>query len=181
MAVLRRIAVVLALAAALLSVPSHAILAGGLSEYEVKAAFLVNFAKFVEWPATAFSSPSAPIVVAVVGDDPFGSDLDDAIRGKTVSGHPLVARRVDWRDDLAHLHVVFISASEKRRLKDILHRLETASVLSVSDMDGFCSDGGLIAFVVENDRIRFEVNDGTAQRRGLKISSKLLSLATSVH
>jgi hypothetical protein len=156
-------------------------LAAGLSEYEVKAAFLVNFAKFIEWPASVFKSAEAPLTIAVVGDDPFGADLDDAIRGKLVAGRSMAVKRVEWRDDLTPFQMVFISTSERLRVKDIVRRLDGASVLTVSDLDSFCSSGGLIAFVNVGDRIRFEVNAEAAQRRGLKISSKLLTLATSVH
>jgi hypothetical protein len=141
----------------------------------------VNFAKFIEWPAASFHSASAPLSIGVVGDDPFGADLNDAVSGKLVDRHPMAVKRVDWRDDLGQFQIVFIGASEKPRLKDILHRLESSAVLSVSDIENFCGNGGLIAFVNVNDRIKFQVNADAAQRRGLKISSKLLSLATSVH
>lgn len=160
-------------------VPRRAVAAA--SEYEIKAAFLVNFAKFVEWPATAFYAIEAPVRIGVVGDDPFGADLDKTVRGKLFGSRPMDVRRQEWRDDLTRFHIVFISGSEKRRLAEILRPLESTSVLTVSDMGDFCSQGGVIAFVNVDQRIRFEVNGAAARRRGLKISSKLLSLATTVY
>jgi hypothetical protein len=153
--------------------------ADGLSEFQVKAAFIVNFARFVEWPASAFDAPSAPFVMGILGDDPFGTDLDQAVRDKMIGGHPILVKRIEDGDDLVRFHLVFIAGSEKRRLKDHLTRLGTGAVLTVSDLDGFCANGGLIGFVTVNDRIRFKVNASSAQRHGLKISSKLLTLALS--
>jgi hypothetical protein len=155
--------------------------AAELSEYQVKAAFLANFAKFVEWPVHSFPDGVAPVNVGIVGDDPFGFDIEDSFKGKTLQGHPMTIKRVDWRDDLARFHIVFISASEKRHLPDILGRLAPSNVLTVSDVDGFCRAGGIIAFVSDNNRVRFEINIDAAQHSGLKISSKLLSLATKLY
>jgi hypothetical protein len=181
MAVLRHLAIAVTLAALATGVMPGRPVAATLSEYELKAAFLVNFAKFVEWPASAFASPSAPVTLGVVGDDPFGSDLDDATRGKLIGIRPMVVKRVDWRDDLSRFHIVFVSVSELWRYKDILRSLDSSTALTVSDIKGFGTDGGIITFVDDNNRIRFAVNGAAAQRRGLKISSKLLSLATVVH
>lgn len=153
----------LALAAALTSAMPARAASGELSEYEVKAAFLVNFAKFTEWPAAAFGGTSTPLQVGIVGNDPFGAGLDDAVRGKLIGGRSMAVKRVDWRDDLTAFHIVFISSSEKRRLKDILRRLDASAVLTVSDIDTFISDSGLIAFVNQSNRIRFEVNAGATR------------------
>jgi hypothetical protein len=142
---------------------------------------MMNFVNFTEWPVHSFPDGLAPILVGVVGDDPFGRDLDNTVKGKSLSGHRMIVKRVDWRDELNGFHILFISASEQRHLADILRKLESSSALTVSDLDGFCAAGGMIAFVTDNERIRFEVNADIAQRRGLKISSKLLSLATNVH
>jgi len=177
----RRFIVALALCAQVLSLPSSRAVANELSEYQVKAAFLMNFANFTEWPVHSFPDGLAPVVVGVLGDDPFGHDLDRMVKGKSLSGHPMTVKRVDWRADLNAFHILFISASEQQRLPDILHKLESSSALTVSDIDGFCVAGGMIAFVVQNDHVRFEINAEIAQRRGLKVSSKLLSLATNLH
>jgi hypothetical protein len=181
MAILRRLVVALVLCSSVLKAPAARVLANELSEYQLKAAFLANFAKFVEWPTHSFPDGAAPVFVGVVGDDPFGRDIDDTVKGRTLQGHPMAVKRVDWRDDLTRFHILYVSASEKRRLADILRQVESASVLTVSDIDGFCGAGGIIGFVTANERIRFEVNVDVGQRRGLKISSKLLSLAMNVH
>jgi hypothetical protein len=183
MPTLRNIAVLqaLALTGTLLSSIVSSGAAAATSEYEVKAAFLVNFAKFVEWPASVFGSAAAPVLIGVVGDDPFGRGIDDAVRGKFLDGRSITVERVDWREDLTGFQIVFISGSEQRRLKDILRPLESTSVLTVSDMGDFCRNGGVIAFVSVDQRVRFEVNGAAARRQGLKVSSKLLSLATTVY
>jgi hypothetical protein len=173
--------VTLALCATVFNQPTSRIMAAGLSEYQLKAAFLSNFAKFVEWPVRTFPDGVAPVLVGIVGDDPFGQDIDDTFKGKLLQGHPMSVKRVGWRDDLTGFHILYVSASEKRRLDDILDRVKSSSALTVSDLEGFCDSGGVIAFVMDQDRIRFEVNVEIAQRQGLKVSSKLLSLATRVH
>ncbi|GAC1456086.1 MAG: hypothetical protein PVSMB1_05690 [Gemmatimonadaceae bacterium] len=177
MAVLRTLALVTALSLCLPNPVPGLATAEPMSEYALKAVFLVNFAKFIDWPDPAFSGSDAALAIGVVGNDPFGSDLDDAIKGKLVGTHSIVAKRIDWRDDMSHLSLIFIGASEKRRLPDILRRLDTSTAVTVSDIDRFCDAGGIIAFVVKNNQIRFEVNVEAAQKKNLKISSKLLSLA----
>jgi hypothetical protein len=177
----RRFTLALVLCAEALSLLSSRAGANELSEYQLKAAFMMNFANFTEWPVHSFPDGLAPVLVGVVGDDPFGRDLDNTVKGKSLEGHPMTVKRVDWRADLKAFHILFISASEQRRLPDILRKLESSSVLTVSDIDGFCVAGGMIAFVVENNRVHFEINADLAQRRGLKVSSKLLSLATNLH
>lgn len=177
MAALIRIVCVAAVSLCLLDVLPRRVTAEAMSEYQLKAAFLVNFGKFIEWPEPEFSSTTVPFVIGVVGDDPFGGDLDTAIQGKSIGAHPVVARRINSSDDMGGLELVFIGASEKPRLADILRRLNSSSAVTVSDIDRFCDAGGIIAFVVDNNRIRFEVNMDAAQKRNLKISSKLLSLA----
>jgi hypothetical protein len=178
-AVLKTLASVTALSFCLLNaVPGLATAtARGTSEYALKAAFLVNFAKFIDWPDGAFPGSGAALMIGVVGNDPFGSDLDDAIKEKQIGTHPIVAKRIDWRDDMSHFQLIFIGVSEKRSLADILRRLDSSTAVTVSDIDHFCDTGGIIAFVVKGNQIRFEVNVDAAQRKNLKISSKLLSLA----
>ena len=151
-----------------------------LPEYQVKAAYLFNFIKFVEWPADAFTDSLAPIVIGVVGDDPFGSALPEVVIGKTVQGRDLVIRRYHANENLRGASILFISASEKKRLPQILTSLRGTSVLTVADMDGFLDEGGMIQFLFENDRVRFTIDVRAATRAKLKISSKLLSLARVV-
>lgn len=154
--------------------------AQALDEYQVKAALLFNFIKFVDWPAEAFNDAGAPIVVGVVGDDPFGNVLDQAIGGKAIHGRPLVARRLRWGQDLRACHLLFISASERKRLPQIIASLSGASVLTLSDMEQFNQQGGMIAFVLEASKVRFAINAGMAEQARLKISAKLLALAKTV-
>jgi hypothetical protein len=177
----RHLSIALVLCWGVLTVPSSRVVAKELSEYQLKAAFLMNFANFTEWPVHSFPDGLASVFIGVVGDDPFGRDLDNSVKDKVLSGHPITVKRVDWRDELQGFHILFVSASEQRHLTDILRKLESSSALTVSDLDGFCTAGGMIGFVVDKDRVRFEVNADIAQRRGLRISSKLLSLATNVH
>lgn len=150
---------------------------GTPSEYQVKAAYLFNFLKFVEWPDDAFADPLAPYVVGVVGDDPFGSSLPQVVIGKTVQGRDLVIRVYRPGEALRGAHILFISASEKKRLPAILSVLRGSSTLTVGDTEEFLEAGGMIQFLSENDRIRFAINVDAARRGRLKISSKLLSLA----
>ena len=148
-----------------------------LSEYQVKAAYLFNFLKFVEWPKDAFADPLAPIVVGVVGEDPFGNALPQVVIGKTVQGRDLVIRIYRAGEDLRGAHILFISSSERKRIPAILSSLRGSCVLTVADTTGFLEAGGMIQFLNENERVRFAINvDATGQAK-LKVSSKLLSLA----
>lgn len=148
-------------------------------EYPVKAAFLLNFAKFVEWPAPAFAQPDAPLVIGVIGDGPWGN-AGEVFTGKTVQGRPVVVEQVELGPALKNCHVLFVAASEEKRARRILESLASASVLTVSDMDGFLERGGLIQFVTEHNKVRFEINRAAAQRAGLKVSAQLLKLAKAV-
>jgi len=150
-------------------------------EYQVKAAFLFNFAKFVEWPAEVFKGPEDPIRICVVGEDPFGASLDDAVRGETVNGRQLTVQRTRSTSKLRDCHLVFVPRSEKGRASGILSSLEGVGVLTVGEGDGFLTAGGIIRFVLDHNRVRFEVNLGAAQDNRLKLSSKLLSLARTVY
>jgi hypothetical protein len=146
-------------------------------EYEIKAAMLYNFAKFVEWPPAARTDAQAPIVVGVLGQDPFGAVLDDTMRDKSVYGRSILVRRFRTLADLDPCHVLFISRSERKRVPEILRSLQKSSVLTVSDAERFAGLGGIIGFTLRGNRIRFEINNDAARRAGLKISSKLLRLA----
>jgi len=150
------------------------------TEYQIKAAFLYNFAKFVEWPTDAFADPRAPIVVGIVGEDPFGSVLDKIVLGKTVNGRVLEIKRLKPGPDLRNCHILFLNSSEKKHLAPILESLQGSSVLTVGETDRFAQSGGVINFIFEENKVRFEINSETAARAGLKISSKLLALARIV-
>ena len=150
-------------------------------EYQVKAAFLFNFAKFAEWPADAFAGPGDPITICVAGDDPFGESLDNAVRGETVGGRRLAVERTRSLVKLRDCHIVFVARSERGRRHAILSSLEGASVLSVGEDDSFLTDGGVVRFVLDQNRVRFEINLAAAEGNRLKLSSKLLRLARAVH
>lgn len=151
------------------------------SEYQIKAAFLFNFAKFVEWPTQAFANPQSPIVIGVLGKNVFGDDLERTIRDKKINSHPFEFKQCHALEEATNCQILFISASEKERLPEILDGLHGKSVLTVSETDGFIKAGGMINFVIENNRVHFQINDEAAKQAGLKISSKLLSLATRSH
>jgi YfiR/HmsC-like len=150
------------------------------TEYQVKAAFLYNFGKFVQWPTNAFASSNAPLVIGVFGANPFNNDLDDIVRGRNIAGHPVVVKQIAFFSDLKDCHILFICASERDRLGGVLHELDGRSVLTVTenqDPDQFSKSGAMINFITEDKKIHFEINDAAAERVGLKISSKLLMLA----
>src|SRR6185503_11482421 len=134
------------------------------NEYQVKAAFLYNFAKFVDWPPDAFGYSSAPLVIGVVGDDRFGGALDQAINGKSIGGRALIVRRLKWGQDLRSCHILFISSSEQKRLPQIIQSLRGASVLTVGDMGQFNQQGGIINLILEANKVRFEINSRGADQ-----------------
>src|SRR5436190_7483234 len=146
------------------------------TEYQIKAAFIFNFAKFVESPAAAFPKPSSPIIVGVLGENPFHDALEKTIKNKTVDEHPVVIREFRAATDATNCHILFISSSEKARLAQILKQLNGRSVLTISEMPGFTEAGGMINFVLEGTKIRFQINNDAANDAGLKISAKLLGL-----
>jgi hypothetical protein len=150
------------------------------TEYQVKAAFLLNFARFVEWPSSAFASPSAPLTIGILGDDPFGAVLDKLIVGKTVENHPLVLKRVTDVDAAVGCQLLFICESQKAQTADILQRLQGKPVLTVSDVERFTEAGGMICLKRRQDMIRFDINLHAAESNGLKISSRLFKLADNL-
>ena len=148
-------------------------------EYIVKAAFLYNFAKFVEWPEDDFTDDQSPFVLGIFGEDPFGDSLD-SIKRKTVGARKLVIERSQTLEDLKKCHLIFISRSEKNDLDKIIAQLKDLNVLTVSDIEGFALKGGVIGLFTAGNKIRFEINVDSAKRNGLQISSKLLKLAKIV-
>jgi hypothetical protein len=142
---------------------------------------VLNFVKFVEWPESAFVDRSSPLVIAILGDDPFGGALDRIVLEKTINGRTLVLKKLSAAADFTAVQVLFISASERQRTPAILKKTTGTSVLTISDMDDFCGMGGIIHLSKQDQRIRFEVNLGAAAHSGLNISSKLLGLARSVY
>lgn len=144
-------------------------------EYEVKAAFLFNFAKFVEWPPNAFPDANTPLVIGVLGQDPFGSCLDDTVRGEHANSRQLVVQRYRTPGEIKSCHVLFISRSESDRLDQIVANLRYRKMLIVTDADGG-RGGVIIRFVNEGNKIRFKIDVEAAKAANLTISSKLLRL-----
>lgn len=152
----------------------------GPSEYQVKAVFLFNFAQFVDWPAEAFGGPDAPFVIGVLGEDPFGSRLDDVVRGEKVSGRPMVIERYQSVAQVRYCNVLFIGSSEAAHLTEILAKLKGRSILTVSDADPAGPHGVMVRLVNEDNRIRLRIDVATAKAGNLTISSKLLRPAEIV-
>jgi hypothetical protein len=150
------------------------------TEYELKAAHLLNFGRFVEWPADVFQGADSPIVFGVLGDDPFGPTLDSTLQGKRVGRRPLVVRRLDRPEDAENCHLVFVAASERPRVGKVLREIAARGVLTVGETDRFAEQGGVIQITMEAGRARLTVNTYAASRAGLKISAKLLSLSRLV-
>jgi len=148
-------------------------------EYAVKAAFLLNFTRFTDWPSSAFESETAPLVLCIVGADRFGPALE-RVEGKSAKGHSIRVERNSSHEMLRRCHVAFISDSERSRVDELLKTMQKTTVLTVSDIDRFARRGGVIGLVLEGDRIRFEVNLKAAERAQLRLSSDLLKLASIV-
>ena len=149
-------------------------------EYQVKAVFLFNFAQFVDWPAAAFAAADAPLVIAILGEDPFGPVLDEVVRDEKAGLHPIVIRRCRRVGEAAACHILFISRSEATRLDSILAALPDRGILTVSDAEKAARRGVMIRFVYERNRNRLRINPYAPRRAGLTVSSKLLRSAEIV-
>jgi hypothetical protein len=150
------------------------------SEYEVKAAYLYNFGRFVEWPAGASDTDANIFAICVLGQDPFGTALDATVYGESIGGKPVGIKRVGRPQDATGCRVLFIASSEQPRLRQILTALGQTNVLTVSDMPDFATRGGMIQFVLRDNKIRFEVDLAAAERARLSLSSELLKVAVAV-
>lgn len=151
-----------------------------LGEYEVKAAFLYNFGKFVEWPKQSAQAKESSFVIGVLGANPFDGVLDRLSAGGVVQGKPVTVKRFKTLRDLDRCHVLYISRSESGSLPEIVKTLNTAPVLTVGDFEGFLRNGGAVSMFLEERKVRFAVNLKATSRAGLEVSSKLLRLASSV-
>lgn len=149
-------------------------------EYEVKAAFLYNFAKFVEWPPQAFAQSSAPLRICVLGHDPFGDTLSKIVQGKSISGRIIMNQRLQSTSEARACHILFISRSDPEDLNKAIQSTRDLPVLTVGESDDFLAQGGVVNFVLEEDRVRFEINLRAAESHRLKLSSKLLAVARVV-
>jgi hypothetical protein len=149
--------------------------------YEVKAALLFNFAKFIDWPSGSFANPKSPFTICVLGNDPFGNVLDETLQGKLIGSRNLVVQRLKNKAEARRCQMVFVSASESVHEQEIIESLPGANVLLVGETTGFAVSGGTIEFTLENNHIRFTINTDAADHAGLKFSAKLLALAKVVH
>lgn len=150
------------------------------TEYEVKAVFLFNFSQFVDWPADAFPNAQAPLIIGVIGHDPFGAALDEAVRGEVVHGRRLEIRRYQDVEELNACHILFINPSTQEGIEQILSKLRSRSVLTVADSANFARAGGMVRFVTIDNRIRLQINLDAVKLANLEISSKLLRPAEIV-
>jgi hypothetical protein len=146
-------------------------------EYKIKAAYLLNFTKFVEWPTNRFPTPTTPIRVGVLGKDPFGSDLERTMTGRVIDGRKFEIVRVEEPEAVVNCHIVFISSSERRRVAEIVEILNKTNVLTVGEHEQFLEQGGIVRFFLHEDTVRFDINARAAERAGLRISSKLMQIA----
>lgn len=149
-------------------------------EYRIKAAFLYNFTKFVEWPATSFAHPSDPIVIGVLGHAGLAAEVEQIARGRRVSGRAIVVRRVDAPEQARSIHLLFLSATEDALVAEEIAAIREAAVLTVGESASFAGAGGIITFVLIGDKVRFEINVAAAERAGLHLSAQLQKLATVV-
>jgi YfiR/HmsC-like len=150
------------------------------SEYDVKAAFLFHFAQFVEWPADAFHDADSPLKYCTIGEDPFRGALDETLKGKSVAHHPLQVQHLIGKGQISGCQILFIGAAEQKRLGEELTSANGHPVLSVGETEHFTTDGGMIGFLMENNKVRFDINLEAAEHAKLKISARLLLLAKDI-
>jgi len=153
------------------------------SEYLIKAGFIYNFAQLVQWPSAAFSQADSPIVIGILGTDPFGTSIDRVVENKKLDGRNLIVKRLRWSKDLKDLtecNILFISSSEKEHVADVINMVKWLPILTIGETPGFAARGGIINLTLEDNKVRFEVNIGAAKQANLNISSRLLALAKIV-
>jgi hypothetical protein len=148
-----------------------------VTEYKLKAAFIYNFAKFVEWPAEKLENGNSPLVIGVLGPNPFGDELENALRGRQINGRPVIVREYDSVEAARGSHLLFINLSEESKLRKALKEY---GVLTVGQSESFVRNGGIITFTFTDDKLRFEINMAAAAQNGLKISAQLQKLAKTV-
>jgi hypothetical protein len=150
------------------------------SEYLIKAGFIYNFANLVQWPSNAFTQPDSPIVIGILGEDPFGTVLDRVLAGKKVNGRIFLVKRLKSVPDLKECHIVFVSSSEMAHLAEAIHLVKGMPILTIGEIPGFARRGGIINLFLEDNKVHFEVNVEAAKEADLNISSRLLALARIV-
>ena len=178
--VVTRIALVLTLVAFSTVAKSQSVNSADSSEYLIKAGFIYNFAKLVEWPANA-SAQGNPITIGVLGNDAFADVLDHTVDGKKIDGRSFTVKRMKWKDFKdCNCHILFVASQESAHADEVIQTLRSSSVLTISEAPGFAKRGGIINFTLQDSKVRFEANVDAAKQAGLNISSRLLSLASIV-
>jgi hypothetical protein len=151
------------------------------TEYEVRAAFLFNFIKFVEWPEEVFKDSLSPIILGIIGHDPFGKSIDTMIKDRTIQSRKIIIKRFPGIEDYEQCHVLYVGFNEKRYQVAVLKPLEGTPVLTVGDLDDFIRLGGMINFIITGNQVGFEINLDAVEKSRLEISAKLLKLARLKH
>ena len=177
MASLRSTSVSVAIVLAILAVGTAAAAGERLPEYEVKAAFLYKLSLFVHWPESAFPDTGDPVVVGVLGRDPFGTVIDRTLEGKALRGRRLELRRYPRLEDLDFCHILFIGSRDRAHVRRALDRVKGKPILTIGEADDFVADGGVLQFLTKRGTVRFRIGAESARRTGLNISAKLLHLS----
>lgn len=172
---------VLVIATVCLTVAPCVVRGQSVTADQLTAAFLFGFAKFVEWPLDTFPTANSPLTFGIVGDEFVGYSLDRLTHRKVINGRPLQVHLLKDGDDLTDIHLLFIKESDKSRAADVMKSLSGSTVLTVSDLKGFCELGGVIRLFIEDNHVRFEVNLDAAEQARVRVSSRVLTLAKAVH
>jgi hypothetical protein len=146
-------------------------------EYQVKAVFIFNFTQFVDWPSTSFSAENAPLVIGVLGENPFGPYLDEIVSGEKVKGHPVLIQHFDDAEEIKTCNILFVGLSDPKKSEQVISALKERSILTISEQPGFLIQGGMIKLFMKKNNVRFEINPEATKEAGLVLSSKLLRLA----
>jgi len=149
-------------------------------EAAIKAAVIANLPKFVEWPLNAFQSPSAPFIVGVLGDDPVADSIVSVLNGKRLGDRAVSVSRLSKLEDASSCQLLYLAASEERRVDAIVKSLEGRPVLTIADFNRFAQRGGMVGLIVQDGKVRFEINERAARASGLRLSANLLRLAAAV-
>jgi hypothetical protein len=146
-------------------------------EYQLKAVFLFNFTQFVDWPPAAFPNEQAPMIIGVIGDNPFGSYLQETVSGEKVNGHPVVVENYKNAGEIRSCHILFINLDEPRKREELVEALKGRNILTVGDAPDFSREGGMIRFFKRDNKIKLQINPDASKAASLVLSSKLLRLA----
>jgi len=152
-----------------------------MGESEVKAMFVYNFLKFVEWPPENALGARDPFVVVIIGEGPTADATEHFLESRAIGGRPLFVRRIKWDQSLAGARAAFVVESDAKKLRHVLDAAAAANVLTIGEGDAFATSGGVIGLLVEDRKVRFDVDTSAAQHAGLRVSSKILALSHAVH